>query len=70
MTDDVKEAARRSPDGLPEEFEDHSTRVDCIADQAFSQTRVDSIFDEITSILNARTARLEGALAMIGARHG
>lgn len=67
MTDDVKEAAPCRQGGLSAEHEDHSTRIDCIADQAFSQTSVNGIFDEITSILNARTARLEGMLAMIGA---
>lgn len=55
----------------PTESEDTFNGSDYItSDQAFVAFDFDALFDEITGILNARTARLEGALAMIGAHDG
>ncbi|KXZ61387.1 hypothetical protein Mlaev_00646 [Microbacterium laevaniformans] len=67
MTDNVKEAAQIGELDGPRVSEDTINNTDCIADQVFQQTRLEAIFDEITAILSARIARLEGALAMIGA---
>lgn len=68
MPNNVKEAAQPKLNGLQGDQPFDSS--DCIADQAFSQTRVDAVFDEIASILGARTSRLEGMLALIEARRG
>lgn len=65
MLDRVKRAARRSPDG-PKESEDTFISVNCITPESpFDQAIVDAVFDEIASILTARTARLRGAFALL-----
>ncbi len=70
MTDNVKEAAQLELDG-PKESEDTFISVNCITPESpFDQAVVDAAFDEITNILNARAARLDGMLAVIEARHG